>query len=478
MIVVGMKIKNIDVNATLQKATALLKKEKNVSPGLAAMFELLILIISLLANRLGLNSQNSSKPPSSDPNRKKQSKRNTSGKKAGGQKGRKGTQLQPTDSPDNIEILKIDKRTLPRDNYTEVGYVKRQVIDIETKIVITEYQAQIVKNSRGKEFMAEFPLGVTRPIQYGASTKASSVYMSQFQLVPYNRIEDYFSDQVGLNISTGSLFNFNKEAYDLLERFEQIAKHKLINSSRVNADETGINVNGKRIWLHTACNNMWTHFYPHQKRGSDAMNEIGILPKFMGVLCHDHWKPYYLYNCLHSLCNAHHLRELEWAATEDKQKWAGKMKAFLKRLNKKVDAAGGILTKRQTSYYQNCYDEILDDASKECPAPIVKRKPGQRGRQKKSKSRNLLERLIDYKDDVLRFMSDSDVPFTNNQGENDLRMTKVQQKISGCFRSMNGAYIFCRVRSYLITCRKHGIAATDALKTLFKGKLPEFAQEK
>ena len=472
-----MKLDNIDVNTTLKKAKELLAKEKNISPGLQAMFELLILIITLLTNRLGLNSKNSSKPPSSDPNRKKAAKRNSSGNKAGGQKGHKGTQLKPVDNPDKVEVLKIDRRTLPRDIYTEAGYDKRQVIDIETKIVITEYQAQILENSSGKQFTAKFPLGVTRPIQYGASTKASSVYMSQFQLVPYNRIEDYFSDQVGLNISTGALFNFNKEAYDLLAEFEQIAKDKLINSSRINSDETGINVNGKRIWLHTACNDLWTHFFPHLKRGSEAMEEIGILPKFKGVLCHDHWKPYYLYSCLHSLCNAHHLRELEWSATEDNQKWAEKMKVFLKMLNEKVDDAGGKLSKRQRLYYQKKYEKILDEADKECSASTAERKPGQRGRLKKSKSRNLLERLIDFKDDVLRFVDDADVPFTNNQGENDLRMTKVQQKISGCFRSMDGAYIFCRVRSYLITCRKHGIAATDALETLFKGKLPDFVQK-
>lgn len=472
-----MKLNNIDVSSTLDKAKALLTQEKNISPALKAMMELLILLISLLVSRLGLNSKNSSKPPSSDPNRKKQSKRNTSGNKVGGQNGRKGAQLKPVDNPDIVEVLKIDKRTLPRDNYTEVGYDKRQVIDVEAKVIITEYQAQILENSNGKKFTAAFPLNVTRPVQYGASTKACSVYMSQFQLVPYNRIEDYFSDQLGLNISTGSFFNFNKEAYDLLADFEQIIKKKLINSSRINSDETGINVNGKRIWLHTACNDKWTHFSPHQKRGSEAMNEIGILPKFKGVLCHDHWKPYYLYSCLHSLCNAHHLRELEWSATDDNQRWAEEMKELLKTLNKKVDDSGGKLSKQQSSYYQGKYETILEDANKECPAPTTARKPGQRGRLKKSKSRNLLERLINFKDDVLRFMNNIDVPFTNNQGENDLRMTKVQQKISGCFRSMEGANIFCRVRSYLITCKKHDIAATEALETLFKGKLPDFIQE-
>ena len=245
-------------------------------------------------------AKNSSKPPSSNPNCKKKSKRNPAGKKKGGQKSCKGTQLKPVSNPDKVEVLKIDKRTWPRDTYTEVGYDKRQVIDIETKIVITEYQAQILESCNGKRFTAEFPLNVTRPIQYGASTKACSVYMSQFQLVPYNRIEDYFSDQLGLNISTGAFFNFNKEAHDLLTDFEKIAKDKLINSARVNADETGINVNGKRIWLHTACNDKWTHFLPHLKRGSEAMDAIGILPKFKGVLCHDHWKSsIYIVACTH-----------------------------------------------------------------------------------------------------------------------------------------------------------------------------------
>ena len=329
-------------------------------------------------------------------------------------------------------------------------------------------------SSNGKRHVSPCPAHIKRPVQYGPKTKSSAVYMSQFQLTPYARIVDYFSEQVGLNISQGSFFNFNKEAYVALETFEKVTKSKLIASTRINADETGVNINGKRVWLHTACNDRWTHFYTHHKRGSEAMNAMGILPKFKGVLCHDHWKAYYQYSCLHALCNAHHLRELEWSATEDKQQWAKKMKAFLMKLNKTVDAAGGVLDKQKSSYYRKRYNKLLVDAEKECPAPKDKRKPGQRGRMKRSKSRNLLERLVEFQEDVLRFMDDKDVPFTNNQGENDLRMTKVQQKISGCFRSEEGAFIFCRIRAYLITCRKHGVGATEALETLFKGKLPSF----
>ena len=254
--------------------------------------------------------------------------------------------------------------------------------------------------------------------------------------------------------------------------FDNLAKQKLIESACINADETGVNINGKRLWLHTACNDKWTYFYPHQKRGSEAMDEIGILPAFNGVLIHDHWKAYYKYKCLHALCNAHHIRELEWCETEDKQSWAGAMKTFLIKLNKIVDAAGGVLTSKQCDFYEKRYKKILTDAENECPAPIDKREKGQRGRPKKSKSRNLLERLSEYIDDILRFMRDKNVPFTNNQGENDLRMTKVQQKISGCFRSHEGALIFCRIRSYLITCRKHGVDASEALECLFRGELP------
>ena len=467
----------INIEEAIEKASNLLKKEKNISPALRSAFEILLLFVGMLLQKKGLSSRNSSKPPSEDKNRKRGSNKPKSTRKAGGQTGRKGVQLKPVHNPDKIETLKIDKRKLPREEYKEVGYDKRQVIDIETNIVITEFRAQILENSKGKRYTAEFPPYVSRPIQYGPKTKSRSVYMSQYQLLPYNRIENYFADQESLDISAGSLFNFNKEAYECLEKFEAISKKNLIGSRRINSDETGINVNGKRIWLHTACNEKWTHFYPHQKRGSEAIDAIGILPEYKGILCHDHWKAYYKYNCLHALCNAHHLRELEWSATEDKQKWANKVKLFLQGLNKKVDKSGGKLPDELSRRYQKCYDLLLLRAEKECPAPDKKSEPKKRGRIKKSKSRNLLERLISYKDDVLRFMDDIDVPFTNNQGENDLRMTKVQQKISGCFRSEEGAFIFCRIRAYLITCRKHGFGATDALETLFKGELPEFVAE-
>lgn len=471
-----MKLNNANIRHTIDEARKLLEMEENISPALRSIIGLLLIFMEAFINRLGLNSRNSSKSPSSDLDRKKRSKKfNESSRKPGGQEGRIGKQLKPVNDPDVVEVLKLDKRKLPKDNYTEAGFESRQVIDFDVSICVTEYQAQVLVGSSGKRFVAPFPEHVKRPIQYGPRTKATSVYMSQFQLIPYARIVEYFKEQVGFSISPGTLYNFNKGAYDALENFEKTAKSKLIESERINVDETGVNINGKRLWLHTTCNDKWTYFSPHAKRGKEAMDEIGILPYYKGTACHDHWKPYFKYNCKHALCNAHHLRELEWSKAEDKQQWAADMKEFLIELNLQVDKAGGELSEDEQKKIRKTYKNLLIRAEIECPPPDDSKNKPKRGRTKRSKSRNLLERFINYEDEVLRFMTDIHIPFTNNRGENDIRMTKVQQKISGCFRSEEGAHIFCRVRAYLITCRKHGISPNDALDMLFNAKTPDFA---
>lgn len=468
-----MTIDNIDVTDTINQVEKQLAEDTEMSATTRSLIKVLILIVSLMANRLGLNSSNSSKPPSSDPNREKMRRKKT-GKKPGGQKGHKGHRLEKVDNPDVIEKLKLDRRSLPKGEYREIGYESRQVFDIRISCEVTEFRAEILEDQDGNRFVAEFPKGVTQPTQYGSGVKAHAVYMSQFQMLPYDRISDYFADQMGMPLSTGSLFNFNRCAYVALESFETMARLKLIEAVLAHADETGINVNGKRLWLHCFSTDLWTLLFPHEKRGSEAMDEMGILPNFKGILCHDHWKPYFMYACLHALCNAHHDRELTCAFEQDGQQWAKDMQALLNEINRKVQDAGGVLSSYLQKKYRIKYRGILDKTDNECPPPDTKRKKGQRGRIKKSKSRNLLERLRDFEDDVLRFMTSEIVPFTNNQGENDLRMTKVQQKVSGCFRSMEGAKFFCRIRSYLITCRKHGISPTTALDLLFQGKLPDF----
>jgi transposase len=298
--------------------------------------------------------------------------------------------------------------------------------------------------------------------------------MSQQQLVPYDRVRDYFADQCGIPISTGSLFNFNRQAFELLEEYETIAKRYLIERPMLHADETGINNNSKLFWLHSVSDDEWTLFFPHEKRGIEAIKAMGVLEHFHGILCHDHWKPYFQLDCSHALCNAHHLRELEFAAEHDDYRWAKKMQKLLLEIDAATTKAGGCLTQRVAKSFRSRYRNILTRGDKECPPPTPRKANGKRGRQAKTKARNLLERLRAYEEETLRFMTDKIVPFTNNQGENDIRMTKVQQKISGCFRSIEGAQIFCRTRGYLSTCTKHGVSPTDALQILFDGRLPEF----
>jgi len=313
-------------------------------------------------------------------------------------------------------------------------------------------------------------------VQYGTGVKANAVYMSNYQLIPYNRIEDHFADQFRLPLSAGTVFNFNQDAYHRLAAFEQWVVQKLLDESVLHVDETGINIGGKRHWLHCASSSTLTYFMPQAKRGSEAMDAMGVIPTFTGVLVHDHWKPYYQYlACYHALCNAHHLRELERAYEQDGMQWAQQMQTLLLTLNRAVDEAGGVLKQPDADHTRHQYRTLLRAAESECPSPDEsQRKQGQRGRMKRSKARNLLERLRDFEDDVLRFMGVMDVPFTNNQGENDLRMTKVQQKVSGCFRSYQGALFFCRIRSYLSTCRKNGVSSSEALSLIFQGKLPDF----
>lgn len=474
-----MVIEELDVSETLEKAKRLLKEEKQASPAMVAVVEILILLVTLMANRLGRNSRNSSIPPSQDPNRaKKKAAGKAQKRKPGGQAEHEGSTLEKRKTPDAIEEIAIDRRTIPAGRkYRHAGVESRQVVDVKIKVHVTEYRAEILEDETGKRYVAEFPAGVTKAIQYGSGVKSESVYLSMFQLVPLARVQEHFSDQMGLPLSKGSILNWNQEAYKRLAPFETWAKQKLLASPLNHADETGINVGGTKIWLHNLSNEKVTLYHPDDKRGTEAMDRMGVLPEYTGYLCHDHWKPYYRYtNATHVLCNAHHLRELERVVKDNGHRWAKTLKKLLLDINQAVHEANGVLPESKIEFYKKKYRKILKQGDKECPRPPPK-ESGKRGRQKKDFSRNLLERLRDFENDTLRFMTEAIVPFTNNQGENDLRMTKVQQKISGCFRSMEGARIFCRIRGFLSTCRKNQVSPADALRDLFQKKLPAFMMQ-
>jgi transposase len=460
----------IDVTKTLARVEEQLSNDPSISLPLRSMIELLVTIIQLLAAKLGLNSSNSSIPPSQDPRRKRGGKGNGE-RKPGGQKGHPGTTLEPVKDPDRIEPLAVDRRTLPPGSYQNAGYEARQVIDIEISRHVVEYRAEILQDDDGHQFVAPFPAGVTRPVQYGQGVKVQAVYNSQQQLIPYDRIRDFFWDQAQIPISTGSIFRFNQEAYQLLEPFEDFLVAQLLRQPLLHADETGIRIDKTLNWLHCLSNDKWTFYFPHAKRGGEALKAMGVLEHFHGLLGHDHWKAYFQFDCIHFLCNAHHLRELERAAEQDGQKWAKSIKALLLEMHEATDKAGGCLEAAPAEHFHGQYRRILAEGDLECPAAPSTNSNGKRAAQ--SKSRNLLERLRDFETETLRFMTDLLVPFTNNRVENDLRMNKVQQKISGCYRSLEGAQISARIRSYLSTCQKHAIHATEALEALFHGRLPE-----
>ncbi len=472
-----MNIDNISVNDSIKTVKNLIDNDKSISAGLKEAVECLLTIVSSLTNQWALNSSNSHKPPSTDNKKPKKPKPPKSNKKPGGQPGHPGKTLTPVDDPDEITVINIDRATLPEDkDYREGEYISRQVVNLRITRCITEFRAEVLVDNEGNRYAAVFPDGVNRPIQYGVSVKAHATYLSVYQLIPYGRIQNQFCNEYNIPISQGTLCNFTAESSEHLIKlgFDEKTKQTLAGSNLAHADETGINVGGKRVWLHGLSNEHWTWLQPHKKRGSEAMDQIGIIPHFSGILCHDHWKPYYTYACLHSLCNAHHLRELTRSHEQDDQLWAKDMRQFLLEVNKEVNREeAGKLTKTRAEERQREYHAILLQGETTCPPPDPP-KQKKKGRLKRSKSRNLLERLRNYAGDVLRFMVDAIVPFTNNAGEQTIRMDKVQQKISGCFRSMKSAEEYYRVRSYLATCKKHGLTPTKALEILFRGKLPDF----
>ena len=475
-----MTVNNINIEETIESTLEEMKKDKSLSPGLVNSINLLVLIIRLLISKLGLNSENSSLPPSSNNPRKtrgrdKKKRKSKSAKRPGGQVGHEGSTLVQFEEVDEVVSLLIDRRTLPQNEvFSREEAEARQVIDINLDFVVTEYQAEVLIDSKGNRYVAEFPEHIKKAVQYGGSVKALAVYMGQYQLIPYNRIQEIFRDQFGLDISQGSLCNFNKEAFERLEHFEKDVIGKLSNSKVVNADETGIKINGTLHWLHVLGTEKLTYYFPHEKRGKEAMDAMGVIPNYSGILCHDHWKPYLGYNCRHSLCNAHHLRELQWVIDfVEKNSWAKSMKRFLSNLNNLVDEHGGSLPEDVQKRKLRRYKEIIKKGYEECPIYLPAKGSKKRGRPKKTKERNLLERLDSHQEQVLLFMKERLVPFTNNQAERDIRMVKVHQKISGQFKSNRGANYFCRIRGYLMTLRKQGKSPLEKLHLVFD---PDFAE--
>ena len=442
--------------------------------------------VKYLEDQLAKNSRNSSKPPSTDAFKKPSPKslRKKGRRKSGGQPGHPGHTLKMVEEPDHKEVHRVEEcecchRSLI--DHKPDSVEKRQVHDLPPRrLVVTEHQAEIKLCACGHLNKAAFPKGVGAPVQYGPRARAAAVYLNNYQFLPYERTCELLNDLLACPMSEGTLANIIAECHQRLEDPVARIKEQIAQAEVAHFDETGSRVERKLWWLHSASTANATYYDIHRKRGGEAFDAIDILPNFMGRAIHDFWKPYFNYPCLHGLCNAHHLRELIFVHEQHQQQWADRMIDCLLDIKDAVGRAARItdhLPEKQIQVFEVRYQHILDEGYIQNPLPPspanAKKK---RGRRKKTKPRNLLERLDDHRKEVLAFMYDFKVPFENNLAERDIRMMKVQQKISGMFRTEKGAKAFCRVRSYISTARKNTVDAMDALARVFTGKpfVPNF----
>ena len=440
--------------------------------------------IEKLRGQVSKNSKNSSKPPSTDGLSKPDPKslRTPSGKDSGGQQGHVGHYLEAVPNPNYIQthrVVQCERCANSLETIEAEGFEERQVFDIPTpSIEVTAHRAETKRCTCGQVNTASFPTEVTASVQYGSRIKAVAVYLNQYQLIPYARTEEMLESLYGVSLCEGSLYNFNLQTYHALEETEAELKLAIRQQPVVHSDESGVRVGGKLNWVHAASTDELTHYQHHEKRGQLAMDEIGILPKYEGVLVHDHLKSYFNYTlCEHSLCNAHHLRELVFLLEHGKLAWAGEMIRLLVVMKKCVDRAKrrGHLELNPTlkQFLIRRYAAILTEGFEQDKSLETNNTelvvPPKKGRKKQSKAKNLLDRLHQYETEALRFLSDFQVPFDNNQAERDIRMVKLKQKISGTFRSTLGASLFFRIRSYLSSAKKQGHNMLEALTLSFRG---------
>jgi transposase len=442
--------------------------------------------ISQLAERLqrvegqlAKDSHNSSKPPSSDgPARRPRSQRHRGDKPTGGQPGHTGGTLMQMASPDAVvrhrPVVCVHCQQ-PLEGIAGQLKERRQVYDLpEVRLLVREHQVEEVccpicqQVSRGS-----FPEGVEAPVQYGPKVRALAVYLHDYQLVPLARVSELLTDLCACEVSEGAVLTWVECAAERLAPTVARIADWLSVSPLQHADETGLRIAGKRHWLHVNSTRFLTHLAWHARRGRKALEDIGIWPRFRGRAMRDRWASYDHYPCAHSICGAHVVRDCVYVSEQEQQEWAAELADLLLSMAaaaaewRKLGAQAVPADERDAWIAQ--YFDLVASGFAAQPLPSAEDVPKRGGRRKQSAAKNLLDELVRRAEQVLAFLDDLSIPFTNNQAERDLRMVKVQQKIAGTFRSEEGATAFCHIRSYLSTMRKQGHPMLAALAAVFAG---------